>query len=82
MPENHIRQALRRDVRSALVQDPGIFGRHHAIRTPRSLLLHLLNNQEFMASYDVIFIGGGPAGYVGAIRCAQLGFNTAVIERE
>src|SRR6188472_4620428 len=35
-----------------------------------------------MASYDVIFIGGGPAGYVGAIRCAQLGFNTAVIERE
>jgi dihydrolipoamide dehydrogenase len=35
-----------------------------------------------MASYDVIFIGGGPAGYVGAIRCAQLGFSTAVIERE
>jgi dihydrolipoyl dehydrogenase len=35
-----------------------------------------------MASYDVIFIGGGPAGYVGAIRCAQLGFSTAVIEKE
>jgi dihydrolipoamide dehydrogenase len=35
-----------------------------------------------MASFDVIFVGGGPAGYVGAIRCAQLGFNTAVIERE
>ncbi len=35
-----------------------------------------------MASYDVIFIGGGPAGYVGAIRCAQLGFSTAVVERE
>ena len=35
-----------------------------------------------MASFDVIFIGGGPAGYVGAIRCAQLGLNTAVIERE
>lgn len=35
-----------------------------------------------MASYDVIFIGGGPAGYVGAIRCAQLGLQTAVIERE
>jgi dihydrolipoamide dehydrogenase len=30
----------------------------------------------------VIFIGGGPAGYVGAIRCAQLGLSTAVIERE
>ena len=35
-----------------------------------------------MATFDVIFIGGGPAGYVGAIRCAQLGLNTAVIERE
>ncbi|HEX6807021.1 MAG TPA: dihydrolipoyl dehydrogenase, partial [Gemmatimonadaceae bacterium] len=35
-----------------------------------------------MASYDVIFIGGGPAGYVGAIRCAQLGLSTAVVERE
>jgi dihydrolipoamide dehydrogenase len=35
-----------------------------------------------MASYDVIFLGGGPAGYVGAIRCAQLGLNTAVVERE
>jgi dihydrolipoamide dehydrogenase len=35
-----------------------------------------------MASYDVIFIGGGPAGYVGAIRCGQLGLSTAVIERE
>jgi dihydrolipoamide dehydrogenase len=35
-----------------------------------------------MASFDVIFIGGGPAGYVGAIRAAQLGLNTAVVERE
>src|SRR3979411_2621880 len=35
-----------------------------------------------MASYDVIFIGGGPAGYGGAIRCAQLGMSVAVIERE
>jgi dihydrolipoamide dehydrogenase len=35
-----------------------------------------------MASFDVIFIGGGPAGYVGAIRCAQLGLAAAVIERE
>lgn len=35
-----------------------------------------------MASFDVIFLGGGPAGYVGAIRCAQLGFSTAVVERE
>jgi len=35
-----------------------------------------------MASYDVIFIGGGPAGYIGAIRSAQLGMSVAVVERE
>ncbi|MGH7617900.1 MAG: FAD-dependent oxidoreductase, partial [Gemmatimonadaceae bacterium] len=35
-----------------------------------------------MASFDVIFLGGGPAGYVGAIRSAQLGFSVAVVERE
>ena len=35
-----------------------------------------------MPSFDVIFLGGGPAGYVGAIRCAQLGLSTAVIERD
>src|SRR3954465_13602139 len=35
-----------------------------------------------MASYDVIFIGGGPAGYIGAIRAAQLGMSVAVVEKE
>ena len=35
-----------------------------------------------MASFDVIFVGGGPAGYVGAIRSAQLGLSVAIIERE
>ena len=35
-----------------------------------------------MASYDVIVIGGGPGGYVAAIRAAQLGQKTAVIERD
>jgi len=34
-----------------------------------------------MSSFDVIFIGAGPAGYVGAIRCAQLGLSTAVVEK-
>lgn len=31
--------------------------------------------------YDVTIIGSGPGGYVAAIRCAQLGFKTAIIER-
>lgn len=33
-------------------------------------------------AYDVIVIGGGPGGYVAAIRAAQLGMKTAVVERE
>ena len=33
-----------------------------------------------MASYDLVVIGGGPAGYTGAIRAAQLGLNTAIID--
>ncbi len=32
--------------------------------------------------YDIIIIGGGPGGYVAAIRAAQLGLKTAVVERE
>ena len=31
--------------------------------------------------FDVVVIGSGPAGYVAAIRCAQLGFNTACVEQ-
>ncbi len=33
-----------------------------------------------MSNYDVIIIGGGPGGYVCAIRCAQLGLKTACVE--
>lgn len=33
-------------------------------------------------SYDVVIIGTGPAGYVSAIKCAQLGLKTAVVEKE
>jgi dihydrolipoamide dehydrogenase len=32
--------------------------------------------------YDVVVVGGGPGGYVAAIRAAQLGLKTAVVERE
>jgi len=32
--------------------------------------------------YDVVVIGGGPGGYVAAIRASQLGFKTAVIEKD
>src|SRR5689334_6720610 len=34
-----------------------------------------------MASYDVVVIGSGPGGYVAAIRCAQLGMKTAIVEK-
>ena len=35
-----------------------------------------------MISYDVIVLGSGPGGYVTAIRASQLGFKTAIIEKE
>lgn len=34
-----------------------------------------------MNSFDVVIIGSGPGGYVSAIRCAQLGMKTAIIEK-
>src|SRR3954470_12470887 len=34
------------------------------------------------ANFDVIVVGGGPGGYVAAIRAAQLGLRTAVVERD
>src|SRR5256712_11548555 len=33
-------------------------------------------------SYDVVIVGGGPGGYVAAIRAAQLGAKTAIIEKD
>src|SRR5436305_6499084 len=33
-------------------------------------------------SFDLIVLGGGPGGYVAAIRAAQLGLKTALVERE
>lgn len=35
-----------------------------------------------MQTFDVVVIGSGPGGYVAAIRSAQLGFKTAIVERE
>jgi dihydrolipoamide dehydrogenase len=37
---------------------------------------------RIIMAYDVVVIGSGPGGYVAAIRAAQLGFKTAIIERE
>lgn len=34
-----------------------------------------------MKEYDVVVIGSGPGGYIGAIRCAQLGMKVAIVEK-
>ena len=43
--------------------------------------MHSQNKTHIMNSYDVTIIGSGPGGYVAAIRCAQLGMKTALIEK-
>ena len=35
-----------------------------------------------MSNYDIIILGSGPGGYVTAIRASQLGFKTAIVEKE
>jgi dihydrolipoamide dehydrogenase len=35
-----------------------------------------------MPTHDLVVIGGGPGGYVAAIRAAQLGMKAAVVEKE
>src|SRR6202047_317588 len=49
----------------------------------RSIRLNDENERIAMAdtSFDVIIIGSGPGGYVAAIRAAQLGFKTAIVEK-
>ena len=35
-----------------------------------------------MAAFDTVVLGGGPGGYVSAIRAAQLGNKTAIIDQD
>ena len=37
---------------------------------------------DVLADFDVVVLGAGPGGYVAAIRAAQLGLKTAIIERD
>ncbi|MEO1650295.1 MAG: FAD-dependent oxidoreductase, partial [Pseudomonadota bacterium] len=41
-----------------------------------------INEEKPVNAYDIAVIGGGPGGYVAAIRASQLGLRAAVIERE
>ena len=41
-----------------------------------------INHSIITMAYDVVVLGSGPGGYVAAIRASQLGFKTAIIEKE
>ena len=46
------------------------------------MLFCIFEPQNYKMNYDIIVLGSGPGGYVTAIRASQLGFKTAVVERE
>jgi dihydrolipoamide dehydrogenase len=46
------------------------------------ILINLSEHYDVMADYDLIVVGGGPAGYVGAIRAGQLGKKVACVEMD
>jgi dihydrolipoamide dehydrogenase len=57
------------------------FTSHFSPSPALPLLIDWFRLQMFMADFDLIVLGGGPAGYTGAIRAAQLGLNTAIIDK-
>jgi dihydrolipoamide dehydrogenase len=50
--------------------------------TPWLLMVTSLYSKPMADRFDVVFVGGGMGGYVGAIRAAQLGLRTAVVEED
>src|SRR5471030_1775240 len=62
---------------------PNLFAEHRAGPPPCRARPSRGYNRRVMAdSYDVVVIGSGTGGYVAAIRAAQLGLRTAVVERQ
>ena len=60
----------------------GLVAMKEALEDPARLLLRHLRTRRMANSsnFDVVVIGGGPGGYIAAIRAAQLGFNVACID--
>jgi dihydrolipoamide dehydrogenase len=52
------------------------------VRQSIEWIAKMLSREDPMPQYDVVIIGGGPGGYVAAIRAAQLGLKAALVERE
>ena len=74
-PSRHRRRARRRAARRVQISDRAARSGCWFRRSGRS-------EARMADPYDILIIGGGPGGYVAAIRAAQLGFKTAVVERE
>src|SRR5262249_2567500 len=54
----------------------------HPAGTPRGMPAPAPHSGNVMAHYQVVVVGSGPGGYVAAIRAAQLGLKTAIVERD
>lgn len=59
-----------------------MFSLHRGVSTARTFAPRILSNRFFSTGdqYDLIVVGGGPGGYVAAIKAGQLGLKTACVE--
>src|SRR5262249_11235370 len=57
-------------------------GQERPARLIQRCTRHYGEKEMIDQSFDIVILGGGPGGYVAAIRAAQLGMKTAVVERE
>ena len=64
-----------------LLPHPRAGARHHASARSRREARSIFRSSFMADAFDVIVIGSGPAGYVCAIRAAQLGLKAAIVER-
>ena len=80
---NHMCMQMRGvENKNSYATSSSMLGQFREDHKTRKEFLDLINmNKKVLMNYDIIVIGGGPGGYVSAIRAAKLGLKVAVVEK-